>query len=100
MELGHLSYRSRTYEDYVGNRGRKRLGKRKWAEHLAWGVARLIEVFHPDDVVLGGGNGKKLKTLPAGCRLGDNAHAFLGGYRLWEAAGGRGHRASRKGSSG
>jgi polyphosphate glucokinase len=35
-------------------------------------------------VVLGGGNVKKLKTLPRGCRGGDNADAFLGGFRLWE----------------
>jgi polyphosphate glucokinase len=84
MELGHLSYRKRTYEDHVGNRGRKRLGQRKWAKHVAYGVARLVEAFHPDDIVLGGGNSKKLKKLPPGCRLGQNANAFLGGFRLWD----------------
>ena len=84
MELGHLSYKRRTYEDHVGNRGLKRLGKRKWAEHVAYAVDRLIEVLYPDDIVLGGGNAKKLRKLPAGCRLGDNANAFLGGFRLWE----------------
>jgi polyphosphate glucokinase len=84
MELGHLSYRKRTYEDHVGNRGRKRLGKKKWARHVAYSVARLVEALHPDDVVLGGGNSKKLKKLPPGCRLGDNANAFLGGFRLWD----------------
>jgi predicted NBD/HSP70 family sugar kinase len=84
MELGHLSYRKRTYEDHIGNQGLKRLGKRKWAQHVAYGVARLIDAVHPDDVVLGGGNAKKLRKLPPGCRLGDNANAFLGGFRLWE----------------
>ena len=84
MELGHLSYKRRTYEDHLGDRGLKRLGKRKWAEHVAYAVARLIDVLHPDDVVLGGGNAKKLKKLPPGCRLGDNANAFFGGFRLWE----------------
>jgi len=84
MELGHLSYKRRTYEDHLGNRGLKRLGKRKWAEHVAYAVERLIEVLYPDDVVLGGGNAKKLRKLPSGCRLGDNANAFLGGFRLWE----------------
>ena len=84
MELGHLSYRKRTYEDHIGNLGLKRLGKRKWAQHVAYGVARLIDAVHPDDVVLGGGNSKKLKKLPPGCRLGDNANAFLGGFRLWD----------------
>ena len=84
MELGHLSYKRRTYEDHVGNRGLKRLGKKKWSEHVAEGVRRLIEVLDPDDIVLGGGNAKKLRKLPPGCRLGSNTNAFLGGFRLWE----------------
>jgi polyphosphate glucokinase len=83
-ELGHLPYRKATYEDYVGNRGRKRLGKKKWGRHVAFGVKCLTEAFHPDNVVLGGGNAKKLKELPPGCELGDNANAFLGGFRMWE----------------
>jgi hypothetical protein len=32
---------------------------------------------------LGGGNAKVLKKIPPGARLGNNAHAFRGGYRLW-----------------
>jgi len=86
MELGHLSYRRRTYEDHVGNRGLKRLGKRKWAKHVGYAVERLIEVIHPDDVVLGGGNAKKLRDLPPGCRPGSNANAFRGGFRLWNGS--------------
>ena len=84
MELGHLSYRKGTYEDYVGRRGLKRLGKKKWCQHVADAVALLIAALEPDDVVLGGGNVKKLKELPPGCRAGENANAFLGGFRLWE----------------
>jgi polyphosphate glucokinase len=84
MELGHLSYRRRTYEDYVGLRGLDRLGKKKWRCHVAFVVDRLIAALHPDDVVLGGGNVKKLKELPPGCRAGSNAFAFRGGFRLWE----------------
>jgi polyphosphate glucokinase len=86
MELGHLSYKKGTYEDYVGVRGLKRLGKKKWGRHVAFGVARLVYALYPDDVVLGGGNAKKLKKLPRGCRRGDNANAFLGGFRLWDDA--------------
>lgn len=86
MELGHLSYKNGTYEDYVGLRGLKKFGKKKWQRHVAYGVARLIDAIHPDDVVLGGGNAKKLKELPPGCRAGDNANAFLGGFRLWDGS--------------
>jgi polyphosphate glucokinase len=99
MELGHLSFKNGTYEDYVGLRGLKRLGKKKWERYVEFGVARLVDALHPDDVVLGGGNTKKLKHLPPGCRRGDNANAFLGGFRLWEGAsngrpsfGGKGRR--------
>ena len=84
MELGHLSYRNGTYEDYVGLRGLKRLGKKKWRKHVAFGVNRLISALQVNDVVIGGGNAKNLKKLPPGCRTGDNAYAFIGGFRLWE----------------
>jgi polyphosphate glucokinase len=84
MELGHLPYKKRTFEDYVGVRGYDRLGKKKWRQHVADVIARLIAALEPEDVVLGGGNVKQLKKLPPGCRAGDNANAFLGGFRLWQ----------------
>jgi glucose-6-phosphate isomerase len=86
MELGHLPYRKATYEDYVGLRGLEKYGPRKWREYVADVIQRLIVALEPEDVVLGGGNVKQLKELPAGCRAGDNANAFLGGFRLWENA--------------
>ena len=84
MELGHLPYRKATYEDYVGVRGLERVGKKKWRRYVADVVARLVAALEPEDVVLGGGNVKKLKEMPPNCRAGDNADAFLGGFRLWE----------------
>jgi glucose-6-phosphate isomerase len=87
MELGHLPYRKATFEDYVGLRGLKRLGKKKWRRAVADVVARLTAALEPDSVVLGGGNVKKLKELPPKCRAGDNANAFVGGFRLWERNG-------------
>lgn len=84
LELGHLSYRDGTYEDYVGVRALNRLGKKKWRKHIEYALDRLIEAVYPDDIVLGGGNAKLLKKRPPGCRLGDNAFAFVGGFRLWE----------------
>jgi polyphosphate glucokinase len=87
MELGHLPYKRRTFEDYVGVSGYERLGKKKWRRKVAAVVARLITALEPEDVVLGGGNVKRLKELPPRCRAGDNANAFLGGFRLWQQAG-------------
>jgi polyphosphate glucokinase len=85
MELGHLPYRKgRTYEDYLGLRGLKRLGKKRWRHHVAVVIEQLKAALEPDDVVIGGGNAKKLDELPRGCRLGDNANAFIGGFQLWK----------------
>jgi len=85
MELAHLLYRKgKTYEDYLGLRGLERLGKKKWRKHVAQIVDLLKEALDADYVVLGGGNSKKLKTIPAGARLGKNENAFLGGFRLWK----------------
>ena len=84
MELGHLPYKKATFEDYVGIRGLEKHGKKKWRSFVADVVERLVAALEPDDVVLGGGNVRKLKELPSGCRAGDNANAFLGGFRLWE----------------
>jgi polyphosphate glucokinase len=84
MELGHLPYKKGTYEDYAGVRGLNRRGKKKWRQDVADVVAALTAALEPEDVVLGGGNAKKLKQLPAGCRAGDNNNAFSGGFRLWD----------------
>jgi len=83
MELGHLPYKKGTFEDYVGQRGLDRNGKKEWRGDVADVVARLIAALQPTDVVLGGGNVKKLKELPPNTRLGHNGNAFEGGFRLW-----------------
>ena len=91
MELGHLPYKKATFEDYVGIRGLERYGKKKWRSYVADVVERLVAAIEPDEVVLGGGNVRKLNELPSGCRVGDNANAFLGGFRLWEEVGAGGN---------
>jgi len=87
MELGHLPYKKgRTFEDYVGIRGLERYGKKRWRKHVLDVIARLRTALEPDEIVIGGGNAKKLTDLPRRTRLGDNANAFLGGFRLWDGA--------------
>jgi polyphosphate glucokinase len=85
MELGHLPYKKgRTFEEYLGNAGMKRAGRRKWQSSVFDVVLRLRKALIPEYVVLGGGNVKKLDGLPEACHAGDNDNAFIGGYRLWE----------------
>jgi len=82
--LGHLPYKRATFEDYVGLRGLQKYGKKKWRWNVAEVVERLVAALEPEEVVLGGGNVRKLKKLPPLCRAGDNINAFSGGFRLWE----------------
>jgi glucose-6-phosphate isomerase len=84
MELGHLPYRDGTFEQYVGLRGLRANGLAQWRRDVEDVVGRLTAALEPEEVVLGGGNVHQLETLPPGCRAGDNADAFLGGFRLWE----------------
>lgn len=85
MELGHLPYRKKTFEDYVGAAGLKRHGKKKWKRYVDDVVKRLAAALEPDYIVLGGGNADKIEKLPPKTRLGDNGNAFEGGFRLWRA---------------
>ena len=83
MELAHLPFRKATFEDYVGQRGRERLGEKRWRKAVLETIERLVAALEPDYVVLGGGTAKRIGDLPAICRLGANQDAFLGGFRLW-----------------
>ncbi|HEY6484634.1 MAG TPA: hypothetical protein VIY54_14005 [Steroidobacteraceae bacterium] len=85
MELGHMPFHGRrTFEDDVGERGRRRLGNKKWRKTIADMVEQLVRALQVDYVVLGGGNARRLKKLPPQARLGDNNNAFSGGLRMWQ----------------
>ena len=85
MELAHLIYEDgKTYEHYLGLRGLKRSGRKKWCRRVAIISKKLKITLKADDVVLGGGNSKKLKKLPPGTRLGSNLCAFRGGFCMWQ----------------
>jgi polyphosphate glucokinase len=87
LEVAHLPYKkSRSFEDYVGDRGLERAGPKSWEKAVADVAKRLRAALCADYVVLGGGNAKKLAKMPPDCRLGSNDNAFIGGFRLWEGA--------------
>jgi polyphosphate glucokinase len=99
MELGHLPYhKGRTFEDYVGAAGLERAGKKKWRRKVADVVKHFVAALEPDYVVLGGGNALKLGRLPRKARLGDNANAFKGGFKLWDTRTAKKSRATAKAS--
>jgi polyphosphate glucokinase len=84
MELGHLPYRKKTFESYVGEAGLELRGKKRWRQDVVDVIERLSAALEPDYVILGGGNADKVRELPPNVRLGDNANAFVGGFRLWD----------------
>jgi hypothetical protein len=88
LELAHLPYKKgKTYEDYLGARGLAKHGKKKWRLHVEE-VCKLLKAgMQAEDLVIGGGDAKQLKEAPDGARLGDNANAFIGGFRMWESDG-------------
>jgi polyphosphate glucokinase len=88
MELGHLPWRKRTYEEYVGADARERLGKKRWRRNVFEVVDFFRAALEPDYVVIGGGEVDELDELPAGCRRGDNTNAFRGGFLLWDETAG------------
>jgi polyphosphate glucokinase len=86
MELGHLAYKKHDYEHYVGAKALARMGKKKWRKHVLDVIESLRAALEPEEVLLGGGNASEIEDLPPGCRRGDNADAFAGGFRLWDTA--------------
>jgi predicted NBD/HSP70 family sugar kinase len=88
MELGHLPWRKKTYEEYVGAAARARLGKKRWQQNVSEMVEFFRAALEPDYVVLGGGEVEALDELPEGSRRGDNVNAFRGGFLLWDDAAG------------
>ncbi len=89
MELGHFPYRKMTIEDYLGTRGVRIFGVTRWRKLVESVIGEFVSAFLVDEVVLGGGNVKKLTRMPKGCRAGSNSNAFLGGFRLWDRGGPR-----------
>lgn len=89
LEVGHLPYKKKTFEDYVGNKRFKKKGKKKWTKQVCKIVELLRAALEPEEIVLGGGNASKLDKIPQGCRVAENSNAFIGGFRLWEHPAGK-----------
>jgi hypothetical protein len=75
-------YKRGTFEGYGGVSGCDWLGKKDWRQQVVDVIGRLIAALEPEGLVLGGGNVRRLTELLPSCRAGDNANAFLGGFRL------------------
>ena len=85
LELAHLPFRhGKTYEEYVGARALREVGKKKWNHRVAKVIAQLEPVWNPRKLYLGGGNAKHLTIdLPANVTITPNVAGLLGGIVLW-----------------
>jgi polyphosphate glucokinase len=84
LELGHHPWLKKTYEDYLGRRGLKKYGEKKWNKLLRKAVAQTAATFNWDHLYLGGGN-TKLITLQfrPNVTIVSNMDGLLGGVALW-----------------
>lgn len=88
LALGHLKfYQGESFEHFLSRKGLELYGEKCWRRAVYDAAETLQAAFLADYVVLGGGNAKKLKELPTGCRRGANDMAYVGGVRMWEAVG-------------
>jgi polyphosphate glucokinase len=87
MELGHHPlFKKKTYEERLGNAGRKQSGDAKWNKRLHKALAAIDKLLNPDHIFIGGGNAEyiEVEKLPAHVTIGDNAAGILGGAALWQ----------------
>jgi polyphosphate glucokinase len=84
LELGHHPWIKKTYEDYLGKRGLKKYGVKKWNRLLQEAIRQTSATFNWDTLYIGGGNATKVTlSLPKNVRLVSNEDGLLGGAVLW-----------------
>ncbi|SKC48587.1 polyphosphate glucokinase [Krasilnikoviella flava] len=90
LEWSHAPVRrGATYDQYVGEPERRRLGDGLWSRRVVAMIDGLRPVFLWDRLYLGGGNSRRI-TPNALDRLGDdvvvvpNSAALVGGARAWD----------------
>lgn len=85
LELAHHPWRKgKTYEDYLGRRGLRLSGRKRWNDHVEQAIVQLEALFNFDYLYIGGGNSLKIDfALPKHVRRVSNEDGLLGGVALW-----------------
>ena len=85
MELAHLKWkRGKTYEEYLGEKARKKQGDKAWNRQVLKVIAEFSEVLECEYVTVGGGNAGRLRHLPKNVKVGSNEDAMRGAFSLWQ----------------
>jgi polyphosphate glucokinase len=87
LELAHHPWlKSKTYEEFFGKKGLKKLGRRRWNKYLEEAITQIESLFNYDHLYIGGGNATKVDfKLPKGATRVPNEDGLLGGAALWKA---------------
>jgi len=86
IELAHHPFgNGKTYEEYIGAKALRKIGKKKWNRRVREVVAQLLPIFNPNKLYIGGGNAKELRlALPPHVFVTPNIAGLLGGVALWQ----------------
>lgn len=85
LELAQHPIRGhKTYNDYIGDVARKKIGKRRWRKHVANTIEILHSLLHFDHLYIGGGNAERLDDLPKNVSTVSNDAGLQGGAALWK----------------
>ncbi len=87
LELAHLPVtKKQDYDDYIGDRGLEKVGKKKWNERLQYIIEIYKTVFNYDHLYIGGGNSDEIDfELDPNITLVSNKDGIKGGAHLWKA---------------
>jgi len=86
LELAHHPWlNDKTYEDFLGKRGLKKYGAKRWNKLLTRAIDQTAATFNWDRLYLGGGNAKEIRfTLSDTIKVISNQDGLLGGVALWK----------------
>jgi polyphosphate glucokinase len=87
LELAHHPWRKdKTYEEYLGRKGLKKAGRKRWNKLVEKALTQLEALFNYDHLYIGGGNAVKIDfVLPRGVTRVPNEDGLLGGVALWRS---------------
>jgi polyphosphate glucokinase len=85
LQLGNNArWKSKTYEQELGEKALKKAGRKKWNKRLRKAIESLSALFNYDRLYIGGGNAQKINfELPPRVQVVSNVEGLLGGVVLW-----------------
>ncbi|MBN8874776.1 MAG: ROK family protein [Rhodospirillales bacterium] len=86
LEMSHHPvHGGHTYDEYVGEAAREKVGKKRWNKRVERVIGILQTVVTYDTLYIGGGNTKFIRfPPPEGVQIVANEAGITGGVRLWD----------------